>query len=126
VYFCPSLQSNSIEHIDLDGLTGLCIADLSDNRLASIHGLSQCNGLVNLDLSENRLARLAGLEGCGAMQRLNVDGNLIINSKVKTLTLKRTLLYFDLCFNYHCFPRRDCLVFGCFNGLVAQKTTFQK
>ena len=76
------MQSNNIEHMDLTGLRELSFADLSDNRLASIHGLHSCSKLLTLDLSENRLARLAGLEGCHHLQKLILDGNLIINSKV--------------------------------------------
>ncbi len=79
---CVCVQSNSIEHMDLYGLKGLCFADVSDNRLASIHGLQSCANLLTLDLSENRLARLAGLDGCHQLQKLTVDSNLIINSKV--------------------------------------------
>lgn len=76
-------QSNSIEHLDLCGTSGLSFVDLSDNRLASIHGLQSCTQLLTLDLSENRLARLAGLDGCHHLQKLIVDSNLIINSKVR-------------------------------------------
>ena len=69
--------------MDLTGLRELSFADISDNRLASIHGLHSCSKLLTVDLSENRLARLAGLEGCHHLQRLMLDGNLIINSKVR-------------------------------------------
>lgn len=68
--------------MDLCGQKGLCFVDLSDNRLASIHGLQSCSNLLILDLSENRLARVAGLDGCHRLQKLTVDSNLIINTKV--------------------------------------------
>ena len=37
---------------------GLRFLDLSENRLASIHGLDKCAQLLHLDLSGNRIARL--------------------------------------------------------------------
>ena len=75
----------------------LRFADLSDNRLASIHGLQSCTKLLTLDLSENRLARLAGLEGCHHLQKLMMDGNLIINSKV---SVKKS--FFSNAMQYYC------------------------
>ena len=61
----------------------LRFVDLSDNRLASIHGLDGCLHLLELCLSDNRVARLAsGLSQQSGLQVLDIDSNLLINCKV--------------------------------------------
>ena len=38
--------------------------DLGDNRLASIHGLEDCQSLLELNLAENRIARIGKMTWC--------------------------------------------------------------
>ena len=72
-----------MESTDLSNLPGLRFLDLSDNRLASIHGLERCTSLLELSLAENRIARVGrGVSGCPRLQKVVLDGNLIINCKV--------------------------------------------
>ena len=44
--------------MDFSQVPCLAFLDLSENRLASIHGLGNCPGLLELILDENRIARL--------------------------------------------------------------------
>lgn len=61
----------------------LRFVDLSDNRLASIHGLDHCPHLLELCLSDNRIARVSGgLPKHSGLQVLDIDSNLLINCRV--------------------------------------------
>ena len=65
----------------------LRFVDLSDNRLASIHGLDHCPFILELNLSDNRVARVAGgLTSCSGLQVLNIDSNLLINCRVSGMS----------------------------------------
>ncbi len=64
----------------------LCFLDLSDNHLASIHGLSHTPALLHLTLTGNRVARVNGVAGCTRLQRLTLDSNLLINTKVQRIS----------------------------------------
>ena len=77
------MQSNAMECADLSDLPQLRFLDLSDNRLASIHGLQHCSTLLELNLAENRIARVGmGVCGCPRLQKVVLDSNLLINCKV--------------------------------------------
>lgn len=52
------LQSNTMELLDCCLLPQLKFLDLSDNKLASIHGLQHCKQLLELNIAENRVARI--------------------------------------------------------------------
>ena len=52
------LQSNTMELLDCCLLPQLKFLDLSDNKLASIHGLQYCKQLLELNIAENRVARI--------------------------------------------------------------------
>ena len=66
----------------------LRFVDLSDNRLASIHGLDNCPHLLELCVSDNRVARVSGgLPKCSGLQVLDIDSNLLINCRVSTVGL---------------------------------------
>ena len=72
-----------MERVDCKSMKELRFIDLSDNRLASIHGLDNCSHLLELCLSDNRVARLSGgLPKHSGLQSLDIDGNLLINCKV--------------------------------------------
>jgi Leucine-rich repeat (LRR) protein len=72
-----------MEHVDCHEMTELRFIDLSDNRLASIHGLEHCPFVLELCLSDNRIARVgSGLTCCSGLQLLNMDSNLLINCRV--------------------------------------------
>ena len=76
------LQSNMMEHVDCREMNELRFVDLSDNRLASIHGLGCCPSVLELCLSDNRIARVGdGLTSCSGLQLLNMDSNLLINCR---------------------------------------------
>ena len=75
-----------MEHVDCSSMRELRFIDLSDNRLATIHGLDNCPYLLELCLSDNRVARVAGgLSACSGLQLLEIDSNLLINCKVNNL-----------------------------------------
>lgn len=72
-----------MEHVDCHRMNELRFVDLSDNRLASIHGLDHCPSVLELCLSDNRIARVGdGLSSCSGLQLLNMDSNLLINCRV--------------------------------------------
>ena len=72
-----------MERVNCHEMNELRFADVSDNRLASIHGLACCPSLLELCLSDNRIARVGdGLASCSGLQLLNMDSNLLINCKV--------------------------------------------
>lgn len=71
-----------MKHLALDYHDNLCFLDLSDNCLASLHGLGHTPQLLQLTLSGNRLTRVTGVTGCPRLQKLSLDSNLLINSKV--------------------------------------------
>ena len=72
-----------LERVDCNSMTELRFVDLSDNRLASVHGLDGCPYLLELCLSDNRVARVSsGLLKCPGLQVLDIDSNLLINCKV--------------------------------------------
>lgn len=71
-----------MKQVSLGTHDNLSFLDLSDNHLASIHGLSQLPSLLHLTLTGNRVARVNGLAGCPRLQRLTLDSNLLINTKV--------------------------------------------
>ena len=47
-----------IDSMDFSQTPSLTFLDLSENRLASIHGLETCRELLELNLNENRIARI--------------------------------------------------------------------
>ena len=76
------MQSNNMKQVCLGCQESLCFLDLSDNHLASIHGLSHAPSLLHLTLTGNRVARVNGVTGCPKLQKLILDSNLLINTKV--------------------------------------------
>lgn len=83
------LQSNEMKQLALGFHDSLCFLDVSDNHLASLHGLGHTPNLLHLTLTGNRVARISGVRGCPRLQRLTLDSNLLINSKVGTLAVVR-------------------------------------
>ena len=59
----------------------LCFLDVSDNHLATLHGLGHTPQLLQLTATGNRVARVSGVTACPHLQRLTLDSNLLINSK---------------------------------------------
>lgn len=100
MYMYINFQSNMMEHVDCYGMKELRFIDLSDNRLASIHGLDHCPSVLELCLSDNRIARVGdGLTSCSGLQLLNMDSNLLINSRVKSkcCAADKLLIVYSLC-----------------------------
>ena len=59
-----TLQSNVIDSLDFSQTPQVSFLDLSENRLASIHGLEHCQDLLELNLDENRIARIGTISTC--------------------------------------------------------------
>ena len=94
-----------LERVDSSLMKELRFVDLSDNRLASIHGLDDCPHLLELCLSDNRVARVSGgLLKCSGLQVLDIDSNLLINCKVN-----QTIITYSVHTSLHMYIVCSCM-----------------